>query len=146
MFFGIGGGKRRFARAAQPTTVISWPLNDSQILASASSRPRKCNGTLTRIFESAARAPGNDDGGIVAVGAARDFVLPGNGPFVGFLAGSRKALRRARASSSVMPCRSHRFKGAKSFGGLQGSTKTGNTKFGLAVTESHCAAPRSQLE
>src|SRR5262245_5026575 len=107
--------------------MTAWPLSDFPISA-------------------AACAPGNDDGGTVTLGAALALVPPGNGPLGGFLAGPRKILRRVRASSSVMPCRSHRFRGAKSFGGLQGSTKTGNTKFGLPVTESHCAAPRSQLE
>ena len=100
--------------------------SDVSIVASESSRPKKCSGTRIGTFDCAI-LPGNGGRGVDAAGAAGDFVPPGNGPRGGFLAGSRKALRRARASSSVMPCKSQRF-----LSGLHGSMQTGSTKFPAA--------------
>jgi hypothetical protein len=111
----------------------------------SSSRPRKCSGTRIGTFECAI-LPGKTGRGAVEVGAAGDLAPPGNGPRGGFLAGSRKALSRARASSSVIAWRSQRFSGAKSMGTSHGSTKTGSAKFGRRVTAAHCPAPRSKLE
>ena len=108
MHFGIGRRKRRLADAAQPmhrrdATRPSKRASDISIAASASSRPKKCSGTRIGTFECAI-LPGN--GGRFSAGPTGDCTPPGNGPRGGFLAGSRKALSRARASSSVMPCRS----------------------------------------
>jgi hypothetical protein len=69
--------------------------------------------------------PGNG-GGVPVGGPLVDGAPPGNGPRGGFPGGSRKALRRARASSSVTPCKSQRFKCAKSVGTSHRSTNTGS--------------------
>jgi hypothetical protein len=53
MFFGVSDGKGRFARAAEPMHHgDAWRLSDSAISASASSRPRKCNGTLIGMLDN----------------------------------------------------------------------------------------------
>jgi len=120
-------------------------LERRPIAASASPRPMKCSGTRIGMFDKAA-LPGNATRVCLEGCWDEAFLLPGRGPLGGFAAGSRKFLRRVRASSSLRPWRSQRLSRFSRIGASQGSMNTGKTKFGLVAAAAHWPPRRSRLE